>query len=108
MTREGVGKLRKLQITQFLVTEKSEHLQHTVNEFESVCDSMGLKINVGMSKVLMIKKAELGTCEKVRVNGEEKHYLEVMISTDGDKGEEVAHSVLGGEERFGGRYEGVI
>ena len=37
-----------------LVAEASEHLQHIVNEFERMCDSMGLKINVGKSKVLWL------------------------------------------------------
>ena len=32
---------------------------------------MGLKINVGKSKVLTIKKNQMGSCEKVRVDGEE-------------------------------------
>ena len=30
---------------------------------------MGLKINVGKSKVLTIKKDQIGSCEKVSVNG---------------------------------------
>ena len=34
-------------------------------------DSMGLKTNVGKSKVLTIRKDQMGSCEKVRVNGEE-------------------------------------
>ena len=42
-----------------------------MNEFERVCNSMGLKINVGMSKVLMIKKDQMGSWEKIRVNGKE-------------------------------------
>ena len=43
----------------------------------------------------------MGSCEKVRVNGEEMqevdkfNYLGIMISTDGGKGEELAHRVLG-------------
>ena len=39
-------------------------------EFERACDSMGLKINVRKSKVLVIKKNQMGSCEKVRVSGE--------------------------------------
>ena len=35
-----------------LVAETTEHLQHTVNGF----DSMGLKINVGKSKGLVVTK----------------------------------------------------
>ena len=46
-----------------LVAETREHLQHIVSEFERACDSMGLKINVG------IKKDQMGSCEKVRVEG---------------------------------------
>ena len=34
-------------------------------------DSMGLKINVGKSKMLTVKKNQMGSCEKVRVDGEE-------------------------------------
>ena len=54
-----------------LVAETRGHLQHTVSEFERACDSMGLKINVGKSKMLTIKKDQMRSCEKVRVNGEE-------------------------------------
>ena len=50
-----------------LVAETREHLQHTASEFERACDSMGLKINVRKSKVLTIKKDQIGSCEKVRV-----------------------------------------
>ena len=39
-----------------LVAETKEHLQHIVSEFERACDSMGIKINVGESKVLVVKK----------------------------------------------------
>ena len=48
----------------------------------------------------------MGSCEKVKVNGEEMqevdkfNYLEVMISTDGSMGEEVAHMVLEGRKRM--------
>ena len=71
------------------MTEARKHLQHTVSEFERACDSMRLKINVGKRKVLTIKKDQVGSCEKVRVNGEEMqevdnfNYMGVMISTDG-------------------------
>ena len=87
-----------------MVAETREHLQHIASEFERACDSMGLKINVGKSKVLTIKKDQMGSCEKVRVNGEEMqevdkfNYLGVMISTDGCMGEEVAHRVLEGRK----------
>ena len=52
---EGVGKLSKyyMQMT-VLVAETRDHLQHIVNEFERMCDSMVLKINVWKSEVLMI------------------------------------------------------
>ena len=75
-----------------------------MREFERACDSMGLKNNVGKSKVLTIKNDQMGSCEKVRVNGEELQevdkfdYLRVMISTDGGMGEEVAHRVLEGRK----------
>ena len=71
-----------------------------MSEFERTCDSMGLKINVGNSKVLTVKKDQMGSYEKVRVNKEEMHkvdkynYLEVMISRDRSMGEEAAHKVL--------------
>ena len=74
------------------VSETREHLQHIVSEFERTCDSMGLKINVGKSKVLMVKEDQMRSCEKVRVSGEEMqqvnkfNYLGVMINTDGGKG----------------------
>ena len=42
-----------------------------MNEFERECDSIGLKMNVGKSKVLVINKDLKESCEKVRVNGEE-------------------------------------
>ena len=54
-----------------MVAETREHLQHIVSECERACDSMRLKINVGKSKVLRIKKDQMGSCEKVRVSGEE-------------------------------------
>ena len=49
-----------------MVAETREHFQHIVSEFERLCDSMELKINVGKSKILMVKKAQ-----KARVSGEE-------------------------------------
>ena len=52
-----------------LATETREHLQHIVSEIERACDNMGLKINVGKSEVLTIKKDQMGSCEKMRVNG---------------------------------------
>ena len=51
-----------------LVAETRNHLQHIVSEFARACDSMGLKINVGKSKTLAVKKDQTGNCEKVRVN----------------------------------------
>ena len=70
-----------------LVAETREHLQHIVSEFERACDNMGLKINVRKSK-----KNQMGSCEKVRANGEEMqemekfNYLGIMVSTDGGIG----------------------
>ena len=49
----------------------------------------------------------MGSCEKVRVNGEEMeevdkfNYLGVMISTDGGMGEEAAQRVLEGRKVWG-------
>ena len=54
-----------------LVAEIREHLQHIGNVFERACDSMGLKINVEMSKVLVVKSTRRGSCEKVKVSGKE-------------------------------------
>ena len=34
-----------------LVAETREYLQHIVNKFERACDNMGLKINIGKSKL---------------------------------------------------------
>ena len=79
-----------------------------MSEFERACDTTGLKINVGKSKVLTIKKHRMESCEKVTVNGQEMqevvdkfNYLGVMISTDGGMGEEVAHRVLEGRKVWG-------
>ena len=47
-----------------------------MSEFERTCDSMGLKINVGNSKVLTVKKDQMGSYEKVRVNKEEMHKVD--------------------------------
>ena len=35
-----------------LVAEAREHLQHIANEFERVCDSMVLKINIGLKRII--------------------------------------------------------
>ena len=43
-----------------LVAKTRDHLQHIVSEFERACDSMGLKIKVGKSKILTIKKDQMG------------------------------------------------
>ena len=81
-----------------LVSEMRGHLQHFVNGFEEACDTMGLKINVGESKILMIKKDQRRSCEKLRVSEEELqdveefNYLAIMITTDGGTGEEVANT----------------
>ena len=71
-----------------------------MSEFERVCDTMVLKINLWKSKVLIVKKDPMGSCEKVRVRKEEMqevdkfNYMGVMISADGGMGEEVVHRVL--------------
>ena len=54
-----------------LIAETREHLQDIVNKLERACDSMMLKINVGKSKLLVFKKDQSGSCEKVRVSGKE-------------------------------------
>ena len=72
-------------------------------ERERACDCMGLKINAGKSKVLVVKKNQMGSCEIVRESGEEMqevskfNYLEVMVNTDGGMEDEVTHREL--EER---------
>ena len=86
-----------------LVAETREYLQPTVNEFKRPSDRMGLRVNVGKNKVLVIKKdqeEELregegewgGNAEVDKFN-----YLGALIRTDSGMGEEVAHRVL--EER---------
>ena len=69
--QKKVEKLKKVNIENAKIgkIKKREHLQHIGNEFERVCDSMGLKINEGMSKVITIKKDQVENYEKVRVNG---------------------------------------
>ena len=47
---------------------------------ERAFEGMGLKINVGKSKVLTIKKGERGSCERVRVNGEEMQRRTSLIT----------------------------
>ena len=90
-----------------LVAETREHVQHIASEYKRVCDSMGLKSNVGKSKVLMVKRDQMGSCEKVRVSGEEMqkvdkfNYLGATISTDGGMEEEVAHTVAEGRMVWG-------
>ena len=54
-----------------LVAETMEHLQYVVNKLERVCDKMMFKINFGKSKVLVVIKDQVGSCEKVGVSGEE-------------------------------------
>ena len=43
-----------------LVAETRKHLQHTVNKIGRTCDRMGLKVNVGNSKLLVTKKRTRG------------------------------------------------
>ena len=98
---EGIG--NKTSII-WLVAETSKHLHPVVNEFERVWDKMGLKINVGKSKALALKKEQRGSYEKVNVGREEIqgvdkfNYLGIMINVDGGMGEEVAHRVLEGRK----------
>ena len=40
-----------------------------MNEFERDCPSRELKINVGKSVALKVKKNQRGSCEKVKVTG---------------------------------------
>ena len=49
-----------------LITETREHLQQIVNEFVRTCDSIGSKIDAGKSKVLVVKKDQRGSNEKVK------------------------------------------
>ena len=68
---------------------------------------MRLKINVGKSKVLVVKKDQMRSCEKVRMSEEKMqkvekfNYLGVMISKDGGRGKELAHRVLEGRKVWG-------
>ena len=67
---------------------------------------MGLKYNVGKSKILVVKKDQRRSCEKVRVTGEEivevdKFYYLEVISRDDGMGKEVAHKVLKGRKVWG-------
>ena len=68
----GVGEIKELLYAdvRVLVIEKREHLQNSVNEFERAYGRIGLKINVGKNKVLVVKKHRWGSCEKVKMNGE--------------------------------------
>ena len=78
-----------------------------MSEFERACDSIRMKINVGKIKVLMVKMDQMGSCEAVRVTGEEMqevdkfNYLGVMISTGGGVWEEMAYMVLQGRKVWG-------
>ena len=64
-----VGKLNKYDIQIIvLVADTREHLQHTMNKFEGACDNVRQKMNVGKCKVLVVKKDQSGSYEKVRVS----------------------------------------
>ena len=54
-----------------LAAETREHLQHIMNKFERAYDGMVLKINIGNSKVLMVKKNQIGCGEKGKVSVQE-------------------------------------
>ena len=72
MRMEEVGKLSNdyIQIT-LLVAETREHIQFIFNEFERVWDSMVQKKLMLERVVVLVKKDQTGSCEKVRVSGEE-------------------------------------
>ena len=74
---EEAGKLNKYDTV--LVAEIREYLKHIVNEFERECDSMGLKINAGKNKVLVVIKNQRGSYEKVKVNGEKMQEVDKFI-----------------------------
>ena len=54
-----------------LVAETREHLHLTESEFERTCDGMRLKINVGNSKLLGVRKDQKGSVKNLRVRGGE-------------------------------------
>ena len=58
--RDGIG--RGWEIKHVLYSsdaEIREYIQHIVSEFERACERMGLKINVGKSNVLGVKKVQM-------------------------------------------------
>ena len=67
----------------------------------------GLKINVEKSKALVTEKDQMGSCERVRVRGEEMkdvdkiHFLGVIVITDDGIGKQAAHRVLKGRKLWG-------
>ena len=75
-----------------------------MNEFERAYDGMGLEVEVEKNKMLVVKKDQRGSCEKVRVSGEEMQEVDQfnnlggMISTDGGMGKKVTHRVLEGRK----------
>ena len=68
---------------------------------------MRVKVNGGKSKVLMVKKDQMRSCQKVRVSEEEMQEVDkfnclgVMITSDGGMEEEMAHRVLKGKKFWG-------
>ena len=86
-----------------------DHILRTYTKVLILRDMLSMEA-IWKSKVLTIKKDQIGSCEKVKVNGEKLqevdkfNYLEVMITTDGSMGEKVAHRVLEGR-KFGGRWQ---
>ena len=109
----GIAQVLKYADNVVLVTEIREHPQHIGKEYERMSDRMKLKTNVGKSKVLVVKKDQRGSCEKVGVNGEEMQevnelkYLGGVINADRGTGEEVSHRVLE-ERRVGGDNNGKV
>ena len=59
---------------------------------------MRLKINVGKSKILMVRKDQMVSCKDVRVSGEEIQEVDKFNYLDGGMGEEGAHRVLEGRK----------
>ena len=55
-----------------------EHLQHTVNDFERACERMGMENNFGTIKILLVKRDQGRSCEKVSVLGKETQDVDMF------------------------------